>query len=216
MARSKRTRRSLVILGAALLLGLGALLVGGIGPATAKTAPPPGLNFLLLPRPRPLPAFSFTDAEGHRLSLADFRGKLVLLNIWATWCPSCREEIGSLDRLQRKLGGPNFQVVALAVDEGGALIVESFLSKVRAHALKVYLDPTFTVPDRLDVFGLPTSFLVNAKGEEIGRITGATDWDRPAILDWLRHLLHSTGRVPQETILREAGRMKRARPLSLP
>ncbi len=198
-------RRSFVALGAILALSLGALMAFTLRPGEAEGATPPaGLNFIAMPRPKALPPLHFTDSEGHPLSLADFRGKLVLLNIWATWCVGCREEVGALNRLEAKLGGAKFQVVAIAVDQGGVPAVKSFLSEVGADALKIYVDPSLSVPEKLDVFGIPTSFLVNAKGKEIGKIVGPAEWDRPAIVDWLKHYLPAGSAPLKANLLNKA------------
>lgn len=205
-------RRSFVAFGAALLLSLAALVVSGVRNVEAEgAAPPAGLNFVVLPRPEALPPLHFADAAGRPLDLADFRGKLVLLNIWATWCIGCREEIGALNHLEAMLGGKKFQVVAVAIDRGGAPAVRSFLSEVNARALKIYIDPSLGVPEKLGVFGIPTSFLVNAKGQEIGKIVGPAEWDQPAIVDWLKSYLPAGGAAPKVKILNKETRADRQR-----
>lgn len=209
-------RRSFVALGTVLVLSFSVLMVSAMSEADAAgAAPPAGLNFIVMPRPKALPALHFTDGDGHPLSLAEFRGKLVLLNIWATWCVGCREEIGSLNDLEAKLGGTKFQVVAIAVDQGGAPTVKSFLSEVGADALKIYVDPSLGVPEKLGVFGIPTSFLVNAKGLEIGEIVGPAEWDQPAIVDWLKHYLPAGGAAPKTKLLNKAEGAEPARLFAL-
>src|SRR5262245_42821080 len=91
-------------------------------------------------KPTPVPALAFTDGDGKPLSLDDLKGKLVLLNLWATWCGPCVEEMPSLDRLQAKLGGNDFAVVALATDKQGRSLVEPFLAKLGVKNLAMYLD----------------------------------------------------------------------------
>src|SRR5438067_2329713 len=94
-----------------------------IRPAIAAGAPQ---NFVLNDAPKPLPEISFADEAGQTHTLAEFKGKVVLLNIWATWCAPCRKEMPTLDRLQSTLGGPNFTVIALSIDRKGPQVVKKF------------------------------------------------------------------------------------------
>src|SRR3546814_13837075 len=90
--------------------------------------------------PRELPDVHFMDGSGKRLSLADFRGKLVLLNLWATWCGPCREEMPTLDRLQATLGGSDFEVVALSIDRAGLGVVDAFYAEIGVRSHARYID----------------------------------------------------------------------------
>src|SRR3546814_13473250 len=90
--------------------------------------------------PRELPDVHFMDGSGKRLSLADFRGKLVLLNLWATWCGPCREEMPTLDRLQATLGGSDFEVVALSIDRAGMGVVDAFYAEIGVQSLARSID----------------------------------------------------------------------------
>src|SRR6059036_412289 len=102
------------------------------------------------------PTFHATDLRtGRPTTLADFRGKVVLLNVWATWCEPCREEMPTLDRLQARLGGERFQVVALSVDQQGASIARKFYDEFAIKALPLYVDPTAKAAFTLDAPGLP-------------------------------------------------------------
>lgn len=140
-------------------------------------------------RPKPLPELSFNDAEGKPHTLADFRGKVVLLNIWATWCEPCREEMPALDRLQAKLGGERFQVVALSVDQQGLAIARKFYAQVGIKALRLYIDPTASAAFTLDAAGLPATLLVDRQGREIGRHLGAVKWDDADVVQRLRRTI---------------------------
>src|SRR3972149_4380061 len=116
--------------------GVAAAIAGMVGLAAAALAVyfsspqaggvPKGLPFVSSGTPRQIPEFQFQDASGRARSLAEFRGRLVLLNIWATWCAPCREEMPALDRVQQKLGGPAFEVLALSIDTGGTAAVQRF------------------------------------------------------------------------------------------
>lgn len=133
-------------------------------------------RFMRWHTPRDLPAITFQDEAGKTLSLTDFRGKVVLLNIWATWCPPCREEMPSLDRLNDKRGGENFEVVALSIDRDTGLI-KPFYEKFGIQTLRGYFDPSAQIPNTLRAPGVPTTLLIDQEGREIGRAMGPAAWD---------------------------------------
>jgi len=126
-----------------------------------------------------LPDIRFLDGEGQEVSLSSFAGKVVLLNLWATWCAPCREEMPALDRLQKQLGSGQFQVVALAVDKAGLDGARKFLKDNDIDGLALYADPTARVGTELKVIGMPTTILIDAQGREIGRLIGPAAWDSP-------------------------------------
>lgn len=125
----------------------------------------------------PLADVSFTDGDGNPKTLKDFRGKTVLLNLWATWCAPCREEMPSLDRLQTALGSGTFEVVALAVDRTGVQSVKKFLDETGVKSLKLYIDTTTRSGSALKAIGMPTTILIDPEGREIGRLPGPAEWD---------------------------------------
>jgi len=182
--------------GAAVLWHMAARQPREAAPAFPAAAAPAGVDFAFarLARPRPLPPLQFATADGQRLSLADFRGRAVLLNFWATWCAPCRKEMPTLDRLQSRLGGPNFQVVALSIDRLGLAAVAPFYKKLGLASLGIYLDPTGKTAAALDLPGLPTSLLIDAQGREVARKIGPAEWDAPATLDKIRRYLKTPGR----------------------
>jgi thiol-disulfide isomerase/thioredoxin len=139
--------------------------------------------------PKAIPELRFVDATGRARTLADFRGKVVLLNVWATWCEPCREEMPTLDRLQAKLGGDRFQVVALSVDQQGAPIARKFYDEVAIKALPLYVDPTAKAAFVLNAPGLPVTLLVDRNGREIGRHLGAVKWDAPEVVERLQRAM---------------------------
>ncbi|AWU97382.1 TlpA family protein disulfide reductase (plasmid) [Azospirillum ramasamyi] len=145
--------------------------------------------------PKPMAPLSFIDAEGRRVDLADFKDRVILLNLWATWCGPCVKEMPSLDRLQAQLGGEAFEVVALSLDRGGRAAVEPFYRKTGVEHLRVFLDPASESMKALSLRGLPTTILIDPEGRELGRVEGAVEWDAPEVVAFLRqHLGHGGGR----------------------
>jgi len=144
------------------------------------------LPFARASSPKPVPALELEDARGAKRTLADFRGKVVLLNVWATWCEPCRQEMPALDRLQAELGGPGFQVVALSVDQQGADIAQRFFREIGVKSLEFYIDPSARAAFRLDAPGLPVSLLIDRQGREVGRKLGAAEWDSREVVEDLR------------------------------
>lgn len=153
----------------------------------------PGVPMALYAVPRPVPNFRFKDADGHTLSLADFRGKVLLVNVWATWCTPCREEIPTLDRLQARLGGPEFQVLALSQDVAGVDAVKAFFHSVGVRHLQIYVDTTGRSAEQLGVFGIPTTVLIDRNGRELGRRSGEADWDSPAVVALIKRVVGAHG-----------------------
>lgn len=145
-----------------------------------------GLPFSHKTSPKPLPALTFQNATGQPRSLADYRGKLVVLNIWATWCAPCREEMPALDRLQAQLGGKNFEVLALSIDQTGTDRVRTFFTETGIKTLSINIDPTARAGFTLGAIGIPTTLLIDSSGQEVGRHTGIAKWDSPEIVASLR------------------------------
>ena len=147
--------------------------------------------------PLKVPNLAFADASGKPLTLADWRGKTVLLNLWATWCVPCRQEMPTLDALEGKLGGPNFQVVALNIDTRDPEKAKTFLKDIGVSHLSYYADGSAkSFQDLKSVgraFGMPTTLLVDPNGCEIGTIAGPADWASPDALKLIRAALNQTG-----------------------
>ena len=146
--------------------------IGGLRPALAETR-----AFVMHETPRPIPEFGFDNADGQPLTMADFRGKVVLLNIWATWCAPCREEMPTLDALQVTLGGAEFQVVPLSIDRAGPNVVRKFYDEIGIRHLGLYIDSSSQASFALSVVGLPTTLLIDVEGREVGRLIGPAEWD---------------------------------------
>jgi thiol-disulfide isomerase/thioredoxin len=131
-------------------------------------------------RPLKLPELAFQDAAGKPLTLAHWRGRTVLLNLWATWCVPCRKEMPALDALESRLGGPDFEVVAVNIDTRDADKPKAWLNEVGVQKLAYYADPSArTFQDLKQVgraFGMPTTLLIDPAGCEIGTIAGPAEW----------------------------------------
>jgi len=152
-------------------------------PAAAAAAEP---NFAINDPPKALPDVRFVDGKGHDRALADFKGKVVLLNVWATWCVPCRKEMPTLDRLQNTLGGADFQVVALSIDRTGLDVVRAFYDEIGIKHLAVYVDRSGRALRELGAAGLPTTLLIDRAGREIGRLVGPAEWDAPGMIAFIR------------------------------
>jgi thiol-disulfide isomerase/thioredoxin len=138
--------------------------------------------------PCPLPPLTFQDASGKDKTLADFHGSVVLLNLWATWCPPCIREMPALNALQQRLGSDDFKVVAISQDRGGAAVAGKWLSSNGFTALPLYLDPTASVGRTLESPGLPVTLLIDRQGRELARLYGPADWDSDDMIAKLRQL----------------------------
>jgi thiol-disulfide isomerase/thioredoxin len=151
--------------------------------------------------PRPIPDIAFIDGDGRPLRLSDFRGRVVLLNVWATWCIPCRKEMPTLNLLQAELGGPEFEVVALSIDRGGPKTVAAFYDEYDLTRLKIYIAPSPDVMGGLAVAGLPTTLLIDREGREVSRYVGPATWNDPAIVEMLRRHIAR----PRSEIMRNKG-----------
>jgi thiol-disulfide isomerase/thioredoxin len=120
---------------------------------------------------------AFLAEGGREVRLSEFKGKPVVLNLWATWCAPCVEEMPSLDRLQRDF--PSIQVIAVSLDKQGEEKVRAFLAENGLTHLKIYADPSMKALSTLGVPGLPATILIASDGSEVGGVNGAYDWDAP-------------------------------------
>lgn len=163
---------------AAAGLGLAAAVAAGV---EAQETPVP-----LHDAPRLVPEIAFQDGDGRGRTLEDFRGRSVLLNLWATWCVPCVEEMPTLDNLQKELGGFGFEVVALSIDRGGVEAIRPFYEKLGLGFLAIYSDPSFGAFTKLETSALPTTLLIDGEGRELGRLVGPAKWDAPEMVAFLR------------------------------
>lgn len=194
-------RTAIALVGVVVLgVAAGAAYRAMISPEESAAASVPGLAATTeAPESAPtgtgrlLPDLRFADGAGAPRALSDFRGRVVLLNLWATWCVPCREEMPALDRLQAALGGPRFEVVALSIDRDGVAAVKSFYEELDVRNLRIYVDQNGDALGKLGSFGIPLSVLVGRDGRELWRVIGPREWDQPVEVNRIRgHLAQSS------------------------
>ena len=135
--------------------------------------------FLVKKQRKPVPDFGFQDETGAALKIGQWKGRVVLVNLWATWCAPCRKEMPALAQLQADMGSQDFEVVAISVDRKGVEASSAFLKETGAGSLKLYVEPTAEILNQLQALGLPATLLIDRKGNEIGRLLGPADWASP-------------------------------------
>jgi thiol-disulfide isomerase/thioredoxin len=170
-----------------LLLTAPTALSAAQAAAPASDQAPLG-EFVPVSPPSAAPTVAFADADGNPVRLSDFAGRLVLVNLWATWCAPCRREMPSLERLQARLGD-KITILAISEDLGGGKTVAPFIAKLGLKLVKPYLDPKNAVGHAFKIDGLPTSLLIDRRGRVLGRVEGEAAWDSPKMLAILDPLL---------------------------
>ncbi len=171
MARSRGLRIALVT------VGLGVATVLAVGALHGRT-------------PALAPDFAVPDLAGQAVRLSNLRGKVVLLNLWTTWCPPCREEMPSMERLFRQLRDRGFVLLAVSQDEAGKAAVAPFVRDL-GLTFPVLVDPEHQVGDRYQVWGYPESFIIDREGRVVERVIGPRQWDAPAQVEALEALLRA-------------------------
>ncbi|SNR37606.1 TlpA family protein disulfide reductase [Puniceibacterium sediminis] len=125
----------------------------------------------------------------YQLSLADYQGKWVLLNFWATWCAPCRKEMPMLSELQTELGGENFEVVTIATGRNPPSAMQKFFNEIRVTNLPLHRDPKSLLAREMGVLGLPITVIINPEGQEVGRLQGDAEWSSDSAKAMLRALI---------------------------
>jgi thiol-disulfide isomerase/thioredoxin len=175
--------------------GAAALLLASILPAIgALAAEPPkfagwAADFSPIDPPVESPPAPFQDSMGQPVTLESFHGKVVLLNIWATWCPPCVAEMPALDKLQADLGAEGLAVVAVSTDPQGIKKSAPFFRRAGITHLDLYNDTRDALPQALKVIGLPISVLIDRDGHVVGRMDGPAQWDSPEAKALIEHYL---------------------------
>lgn len=190
------TRRS--VLKAAPALATGGTLLAALPARQGLAASPSGLN-RLREGEAPLPPITFTDAEGRGVSPADFAGRGLVINLWATWCPPCVAEMPALDRAAAMLAADGILVLPISSDRGGLNTVQGFYERTGLRHLRIWLDPRGAVARALGARGLPTTVIVDRQGHERARLEGDAAWDAPEFVTLIRRLAGPAAR-PAETL----------------
>ena len=187
-------RKFLPWLAAGFAVAIPLAAVIGSGPDGERPEPRGAVRHFTYTEPsRPVPPTPFVDQAGAAVSLTDFRGGVVLVNFWATWCAPCIREMPALDRLQAALGGDRFTVLVVSIDRDGAKVAAPFLKRLGVTRLSTYLDPKRKLAQALAVVGLPTSILIDRTGLEVGRVQGPAEWDTPEAHELIRHFMTAPG-----------------------
>jgi thiol-disulfide isomerase/thioredoxin len=198
-------RRLLIAIALLLLAGIAAVVIdrattafmrfpqgaslAPVKPSAEAAADSADLSLSFADPPAAVPALDFVDGDGRSMTLADFRGRVILLNVWATWCVPCRKEMPTLDRLQAKLGGADFQVIALSIDRQGMAVVKPFYRDVGLAALGIYIEQSGKATQLLHAVGVPMTLLIDRQGREVARKMGPAEWDSPEMVAIIRRYL---------------------------
>jgi cytochrome c biogenesis protein CcmG/thiol:disulfide interchange protein DsbE len=181
-----RTRASVVrgIVARSTVLGLASVAVAALGlMACTAAGARPGHR---------APDFSVTTISGQHVSLATYRGKVLVLNFWATWCPPCIEETPSLNAMAQQLAGTSVRVLGISVDSDPD-IYRRFLAQYKI-TFPTALDPDYSIPHRYSTVKIPETYIINQRGIVTRKIVSASDWTAPDMLQYLRDLAASGGR----------------------
>jgi peroxiredoxin len=135
------------------------------------------------------PLFTYPDLNGKEVSLADHRGKVVVVNVWATWCPPCRQEMPSMQKLYEKFKGENFEILAVSIDSEGSEAVTPFMRKMNL-TFPALLDPGETIRSLYGITGVPESFIIDKKGIVLEKIIGPINWATPEVFLFFKDLIN--------------------------
>ena len=142
-------------------------------------------NLLIFENPKKLDDLTFLDDKNNQLNLSDFKGKLVLLNFWATWCAPCKEEMPSLDLLQSRENLDNLKIFPINVGQDDLDKSLNFFEDLKIKNLKPYFDSPITLAKKFQLRGIPTSIIINKRGEEFARIVGSIDFTDKKFIEWI-------------------------------
>ena len=143
-------------------------------------------NLVILKNPKIYEEVVFKDSNNYDVNLDDFKGKLLILNFWATWCAPCREEMPSLDDLQSNSNFDNLKIFPINIGQENFSKSDSFFKELGIQNLEIYFDAPITLAKKFSLRGVPTTILFNKKGEEFGRIMGSIDFNNLEFINWLK------------------------------
>jgi thiol-disulfide isomerase/thioredoxin len=178
---------------AAIAIGVAIMAIIGADSSTYANTGPPRTGWMERFKPAgtsvAAPDAIFTDSKGRERTLQDFRGKIVLVNFWATWCGPCVREMPSLERLHAKLAGKNFTVIALSEDRKGWDKITPFRKQLGLTGLPLFHDVDSKMMLAAKAPGLPTTILVGRNGQELGRLIGFVEWDADEAVALIRYYI---------------------------
>jgi peroxiredoxin len=163
-------------------------------PKTAKESQPPAAGPM---EGKQVPDFDLPTMDGKHIKLADLKGKMLFINIWATWCAPCREEMPSMEALYRQLKGPNFEMIAISVDKDREKSVAPF-AKELGLTFPILYDPTSATANKFKITGVPETYLVAGNGLIIHHLVGPTKWDKPEIISALKQMVELNGKKSEK------------------
>ena len=143
-------------------------------------------NLIIYEEPKKYDNLSFLDDKNNELKLNSFKGNIILLNFWATWCAPCKEEMPSLDLLQENNELNNLKIFPINIGKDNVNKASSFFNNLKIRNLNLYFDNPQTLAKKLSLRGIPTTILFNKKGDEFARIVGSIDFSDQKFLDWLK------------------------------
>jgi thiol-disulfide isomerase/thioredoxin len=143
-------------------------------------------NLVLIKNPKIYEDVIFKDKNQKNVDLDDFKGKLIILNFWATWCAPCKEEMPSLDNLQSNVNLNNLKIFPINIGQEEVSKTESFFRELKIQNLEIYIDASITLAKKFSLRGVPTTILFNKEGYEFARIIGAIDFNDEEFISWLK------------------------------
>ncbi len=135
-----------------------------------------------------VPDFDLPTLDGKRMTLSSLRGKVLFINIWATWCAPCREEMPSMENLYKQLKGPDFEMVGISIDKDGSKSVAPFVKQL-GLTFPILMDPESAVAKKFQITGVPETYIVNREGLILKHVIGPTAWDKPMVSEALKELI---------------------------
>ena len=142
-------------------------------------------NMAISEIPRPISSVTFEDFTNRKISLDDYKGKLVIINFWATWCAPCKKEMPSLDSLYQNSNFKNLEVLAVNMEQPNTSKTKKFFDDIKIKKLKIFFDSKLNFVKEFKLRGVPTTIVINKKGEEFARIIGETNFQDEKLIKWL-------------------------------
>lgn len=186
------------------LLAAATLASSGLANMSAAADYPPTdgqmQGFVLLKDRKTAPETPFLDRQENVRHFTDFKGSVLLVNFWATWCAPCIKEMPALDRLRAHFSNQNFRLLAISQDRGGAKIAEPFIrERLGLPEMELFYDSRLRLGQALGVRGLPSTYLIDADGKLVGGLLGPAEWDHQDSINLVQHVLDETASEPVET-----------------